>query len=250
MLNRFADFYRNRGGTGLRIKPGSPEQCNFQVKTYLHESLITMIHQIFIEEKPFIICDEISTSLQEEINQNKLIVMEEPEIKNVPSFLHTLKDPSVYGYVWKSSHPGDILQILMKNFEHWQAAGGLISNIRGDILFIFRLGKWDLPKGKIEGGETPEIAAVREVREETGLINIHIGSKLTETWHAYHQFGKDIIKQTHWFKMQFTGTELTVPQIEEDILDIQWIKPENIGKYLRYSYPNLKLVFREAGYQI
>lgn len=105
-------------------------------------------------------------------------------------------------------------------------------------------------KSGMDAGETPEMTARREVAEETGLHNIHIEGKLADTWHAYHQFGKDIMKQTHWFKMQFTGTELTVPQIEEDILDIQWIKPDNISKYMRYSYQNLQTVFESAGYKV
>lgn len=209
-----------------------------------------MVRQIFIEEKPVIICNEIPPSLYEDIHHHNLILMEEPDVKNIPSLLQTLKDHAVHGYVWKSGDPENIFQSLLKYFDHWQAAGGLISNIRGDVLLIFRRGKWDLPKGKIENSETPEAAAKREVTEETGLKNIHIEKQLVDTWHAYHQFGKDIMKQTHWYKMQFTGTELTVPQIEEDILDIQWIKPENIDKYLRYSYPNLKMVFLSAGYKV
>ncbi|MGH2643113.1 MAG: NUDIX hydrolase [Chitinophagaceae bacterium] len=211
---------------------------------------ILIMQNIIIHGKPVIICDQITERIQARITNEHLIQMHEPDLKNIESLLHALQDNAVYGYVWLSHQPEAVFKSLISHFEHWQAAGGLIVNYRDQVLLMFRRGKWDLPKGKMEPDETPEITARREVTEETGLHNLHIESKLSDTWHAYHQFGKDIMKQTHWFKMQFTGTELTVPQIEEDILDIQWIKPENISKYLQYSYPNLKTVFESAGYKI
>lgn len=209
-----------------------------------------IMENIFIHEKPVIICDNITEKIKSRISSEQLIQMHEPELKNIESLLHALEDNAIHGYVWQSHQPEAVFQKLMSHFEIWQAAGGLIINYQGQVLLMFRRGKWDLPKGKMEENETPERTARREVTEETGLHHIHIENKLTDTWHAYHQFGKDIMKQTHWYKMQFTGTELTVPQIEEDILDIQWIKPENISKYMKYSYPNLKAVFESAGYEI
>lgn len=208
------------------------------------------MQNIFIHEKPVIICDQVTENIRSQISSEQLILMQEPDTKNMDALLHTLEDNAIHGYVWQSSHPESILSELMRHYEHWQAAGGLIVNERGEVLLMFRRGKWDLPKGKMDANETPEMTAIREVKEETGLHHIHIESKLTDTWHAYRLFEKDIMKQTHWYKMQFSGTELTIPQIEEDILDIQWIKPENIEKYLRYSYPNLKSVFLSAGYKI
>lgn len=208
------------------------------------------MQNIFIHEKPVIICDQITENIHSQISSEQLILMQEPNTKNMDALLHTLEDNAIRGYVWQSSHPESIFSELMRHYEHWQAAGGLIVNERGEVLLMFRRGKWDLPKGKMEADETPEMTAIREVKEETGLHHIHIENKLTDTWHAYRLSGKDIMKQTHWYKMQFSGAELTIPQIEEDILDIQWIKPENISKYMRYSYPNLKTVFESAGYEV
>lgn len=208
------------------------------------------MQNIFIHEKPVIICDQITENIHSQISSEQLILMQEPNTKNMDALLHALEDNAIRGYVWQSSHPESIFSELMRHYEHWQAAGGLIVNERGEVLLMFRRGKWDLPKGKMEADETPEMTAIREVKEETGLHHIHIENKLTDTWHAYRLPGKDIMKQTHWYKMQFSGGELTIPQIEEDILDIQWIKPENISKYMRYSYPNLKTVFESAGYEV
>jgi 8-oxo-dGTP pyrophosphatase MutT (NUDIX family) len=113
---------------------------------------------------------------------------------------------------------------------------------------MFRRNKWDLPKGKQDEGESLEECAVREVREETGLQQITLTDKITETFHYYPLKEKKVLKHTYWYRMQFTGTELTIPQIEEDIMDIQWIKPENLGKYLKFSYKNIEDVFLKAGY--
>lgn len=203
---------------------------------------------LFIHNKPVIICSDIDDKISEKITDEQFILLKDPELQNINALLGSLKEETLPGYVWETAHQDELLKKLMEHYEHWQAAGGLITNPKGEILLMFRRRKWDLPKGKMDAGETPEETALREVTEETGLFNIHIEKKLIDTWHAYHQFGKDILKQTHWYKMSFTGTELTIPQIEEDIMDIQWIRPENIAKYLRYSYPNLKLVFEEAGY--
>jgi 8-oxo-dGTP pyrophosphatase MutT (NUDIX family) len=205
---------------------------------------------LFIQQKPIIICKEVNEILQQRIADEQLILLKDPGDQNTASLLETLKDDAVHDYVWQTGDPDALLQRLVKRYQHLQAAGGLITNAAGEILLMFRRGKWDLPKGKMEENETPEETALREITEETGLRNINIEKKLTETWHAYHQFGQDLLKQTHWFKIRFTGTELTVPQIEEDIMDIQWIRPENLSKYLPYAYPNLKAVFSTAGLQV
>ena len=130
------------------------------------------------------------------------------------------------------------------------AAGGLITNPAGEVLLMFRRGKWDMPKGKQDEGESLEACALREVQEETGLQNIKLGHLITETWHYYSLKEKKILKHSYWYRMYFTGTELTGPQIEEDIMDIQWIRPDNLGKYMQYSYQNIVDVVAKAGYKL
>lgn len=147
-------------------------------------------------------------------------------------------------------NPTALFDRVSRHFTLFTAAGGLITNPTGEILLMFRRGKWDLPKGKLDDGETLEECALREVSEETGLHSITLGEKITETYHYYPWKGKKILKASHWYRMHFTGNELTVPQIEEDILDIQWIRPENLGKYMQYSYRNIMDVMEKAGYVI
>ncbi len=110
-------------------------------------------------------------------------------------------------------------------FKMLEAAGGVVENEKNELLVFFRRDFWDLPKGKIDAGETPEQAAVREVQEETGLKNVILGDFIDHTWHTYRQKKERILKKTWWFKMQTTDTEL-VPQTEEDIEEIGWVEPK------------------------
>ncbi len=207
---------------------------------------------LFIYNKPVILSSASERTTQDFSTYRKIF---NPDTSLIFSQLQLLKKDDTKGLYIQTNESKKIFNAILAHFQHWQAAGGLILNPSGEILLMFRKGKWDLPKGKMEAGERPEETALREITEETGLKNIKIIKKLTETWHSYptsvynevHKDQKDILKQTHWFQIDFTGDELTVPQIEEDIIDIQWIKQENINHYLIYSYPNLKQVFHSAG---
>lgn len=116
---------------------------------------------------------------------------------------------------------------LKKDFESLykilEAGGGVVANENGDILTMFRRNSWDLPKGKIDKGETKEAAAIREVQEETGLDKVELGDFLLETNHTYkNRKGKRVIKRTYWYKM--TTKEMALqPQIEEDIELCEWM---------------------------
>lgn len=114
-------------------------------------------------------------------------------------------------------------------FKFVEAAGGYVENERGELLVMFRRGSWDLPKGKIDAGETPPQAAVREVQEETGLQNVFLNPPeptaawLCDTWHTYIHKENRHLKRTYWFRMRTTDTQ-TVPQTEEDIEEILWVR--------------------------
>ncbi|MBK7408864.1 MAG: NUDIX hydrolase [Saprospirales bacterium] len=121
------------------------------------------------------------------------------------------------------------LQGLIDDFhslhKFLEAAGGLVFNREGKALFIFRRGKWDLPKGKLDRGEMPPQAAIREVQEETGLHEVSILHDLCATFHTYREKGKRILKKTHWYAMQ-TPEQQLVPQAEEDIEKAVWVDME------------------------
>jgi 8-oxo-dGTP pyrophosphatase MutT (NUDIX family) len=121
------------------------------------------------------------------------------------------------------------------------AAGGLVLNEHAALLMIFRRGKWDLPKGKLDEGETIEQCAVREVEEETGVRGIILGEKIDITRHEYFDqwINEEAIKETHWFKMTASLDAKLIPQMEEDITEIKWVKDDELKKCLENSYPTI-----------
>lgn len=120
-----------------------------------------------------------------------------------------------------------------------QAAGGAVVDEQGRLLAIRRLGKWDLPKGKVDKGEGIEAAALREVREECGLQELRIIETLPVTWHTYERKGRQHLKRTDWFLMQGTADEVLAPQLEEDITDVRWMTAAEVAAMKADTYPSL-----------
>lgn len=145
----------------------------------------------------------------------------------------------------------DDLEKLWANFSGMfriiEAAGGIVENKNGEILFIKRLGKWDIPKGKIEKGESLKQAAVREIEEETGLENVDIQRFINTTYHIYKErSGEKILKTTHWFYMKYLGENIPKPQIEEGITEVSWKNTTEaehvvIGK----TFKNIELILQQ-----
>jgi 8-oxo-dGTP pyrophosphatase MutT (NUDIX family) len=121
------------------------------------------------------------------------------------------------------------------------AAGGLVFNEKNELLMIFRRGFWDLPKGKLDKGETIESCAVREVEEETGIKNIELGKFAGITKHQYFDkhINEEVMKESHWFVMNISGKQKLIPQTEEDITEIRWVKKSELKIYLNKSYKNI-----------
>ena len=121
------------------------------------------------------------------------------------------------------------------------AAGGIVLNPENELLFIYRRGKWDLPKGKLDEGETIPECAVREVEEETGIRNIVLGRFVGITKHEYFDewVKADVLKETHWYEMKIETNQTLIPQTEEDIEDIKWIPLPQLQPYLDDSYVSI-----------
>ncbi|HET7360783.1 MAG TPA: NUDIX hydrolase [Salinimicrobium sp.] len=134
---------------------------------------------------------------------------------------------------------------LLKKLPLVSAGGGLVFNDKNEILFIHRKGKWDLPKGKIEDGESIEETALREVEEETGVQGLEITKFLRKTYHIFHRGGKYKLKVTHWFEMRTSYTGLLKPETSEGIKKAKWKNSEKAEKALANSYANIKLLFPE-----
>lgn len=142
----------------------------------------------------------------------------------------------------------DSFDRLKKDFKSLyitiKASGGLVITEDQEALFIFKRGKWDLPKGKIDKGESKEDAAIREVEEETGVTNLKLGDRLCKTRHTFKtRAGKRAIKKTYWYHMT-THKQALVPQVEEDIEKVEWIPPTDMLTDHYTCYNNLKLVIK------
>jgi 8-oxo-dGTP pyrophosphatase MutT (NUDIX family) len=128
-------------------------------------------------------------------------------------------------------------------FKYIEAAGGLVTLPDNRILVIKRRGKWDLPKGKAEKGESLKETAVREVVEECGLIvNPQITHELAHTYHVYYPDGKSVLKHTAWFAMSYDGDDSVFPQTEEDISDVVWLPENQLNIVLQNTYESVKHV--------
>ncbi|GMQ26583.1 NUDIX domain-containing protein [Algoriphagus sp. oki45] len=123
-----------------------------------------------------------------------------------------------------------------------KAAGGLVSK-KDKILMIYRLGKWDFPKGKMDRGETPEQCAKREVEEECNIM-VKLRTPILKTWHTYTQNRKSILKKTYWYSMDSLNDATMKPQIEEGIEDIQWMSEADAKTALINSYPSMRYLFK------
>ena len=132
-----------------------------------------------------------------------------------------------------------LFEELKKEFAYIEAAGGLIKQNQ-NYLFIFRLGKWDLPKGKLDPGETSTQAAIRECEEECGISQLTIEKELPSTYHIYPYKGKHALKTTYWYLMNCSDTKILVPQTEENITKAEWLDENTIkNEVVKNTYPSV-----------
>ncbi|MBQ4284830.1 MAG: NUDIX domain-containing protein [Bacteroidales bacterium] len=135
---------------------------------------------------------------------------------------------------------------ICAEFKEVNAAGGLVSNRRGDYLLIRRDNLWDLPKGHQEPGEDISVTALREVQEETGVDKLKLRDLICITDHCYRRDDIWHLKHTWWYDMLYTDPVDLTPQREEDITTAAWVAKSSLPPYLKNTYPSIAEVFREA----
>lgn len=194
------------------------------------------MYKVFINNKPLILAE---ASFLQETTDRILVTKYAGKQKFLYSFIDTLeKSPHYDGIVLLTNDLAKLWGDFQDVFKIIEAAGGVVFNEKQEALLIYRLKTWDLPKGKIDKGETPEVAAVREIQEETGLNVVKLGEFLCHTYHTYEQKGKRILKRTYWYKMTTAETKLT-PQYSEDIEQAEW---HDLTKFLQAKptiYPSI-----------
>jgi 8-oxo-dGTP pyrophosphatase MutT (NUDIX family) len=150
-----------------------------------------------------------------------------------------MQQPEVHAGVYFHTNLDELKKAFFKKFTLVQAAGGYVINENNELLLIFRRGKWDLPKGKLDKGETLEQCAVREVKEETGLNDVNLTHPLLTTYHTYHEGSRYMLKESHWYHMKAKGNQLLIPQKEENIEKIIWAKKGELSQFLPQSFPSI-----------
>jgi 8-oxo-dGTP pyrophosphatase MutT (NUDIX family) len=202
------------------------------------------MYKIYINEKPVFIC-----SAQEFPNIEKLGYPTINEVDSVffnTNFRKNLENK--IGLVLISNDTDETFKRFSESLKIIEAAGGLIFNSdRTKILFIYRRNKWDLPKGKIDDGESIKKAAWREVAEECGLTSHRIEEHLIDTYHIYLLKEKWILKKSYWYIMSAEEEKL-VPQLEEDITKAEWIPISEIMDLIKEeTYPTIVDILSEIG---
>ena len=137
---------------------------------------------------------------------------------------------------------------FIKLYKLIEAAGGLVKNSSDQVLIIYRREKWDLPKGKLEKKETPEIGAIREVEEECGIDNLKIIKLIDKTYHTYKLGKKDILKRTYWFEMISNSTKKLIPQTEEEITEVKWFNKKDLVEVVQNTFPSIIEILKKGGY--
>jgi 8-oxo-dGTP pyrophosphatase MutT (NUDIX family) len=198
-----------------------------------------MFIKIYFGDKPLFLCDAIDKTIEPFVHHDDAVFIDELDTHTVKTMIHEIQQPQIHAGVFFHSDLDKLKKALFKKFTIIKAAGGLVTNQTDEVLLIFRRGKWDLPKGKLDEGENLEQCAVREVEEETGLRNITLLSPLMITYHTYHEGSKFILKESHWYNMKVSGEQKLIPQLEEEIHEIKWVKNTELQSYMKNSFPSV-----------
>ena len=162
---------------------------------------------------------------------------------NFEDLIKKIEKKEITNVVLYSKNESKLLKRLHKLLPVVVAGGGLVLNQDNDFLFIHRNGKWDLPKGKAEKGESIEQTSIREVEEETGVRRLEITNYLGHTYHTFSRKGKVKLKLTHWFIMETDFNKKLKPQKKEGIDKAVWLNKEMATIALKESYANIRELF-------
>lgn len=188
------------------------------------------MYKVFIENTPIHIQKEIESS---KIFKEFMPILEKEKLNDLLLVLRSQTENKLT----LSLEDGER---FFSGLQQIEAAGGVVYHTTlKKYLFIHRNGKWDLPKGKIDQGETSEKAAVREIREECGITGLKLIKPIDITYHCYELHDNTWIKKTHWFYFEYNKNELLAPQLEEGITTARWFDKEEFHRILANTFGNI-----------
>lgn len=204
------------------------------------------MYSIYFNNRKLSVCP-----LKENTNYNSNAVVyynsNDLNTKQLPEFMESNQKINLLVLPVEENKIDCVFEKICSEFNQINAGGGLVRNLAGEYLLIFRNGKWDLPKGKQEAGEDIKVTAVREVEEECGIDSLELGNLLCVTHHTYRMNGEFMLKHTFWYNMEYKGDATLKPQTEENIEMCKWVKREEIAELVKDTYPSIKRVFEVAG---
>lgn len=209
--------------------------CNKNSATFCsvsHLLIMAQIYRIYINQTALIITEFIPNPAQ---NYQQI----DSQSFDFNTFYNRVKaDLLPMLYLVHTPHAKNFFKQIKSSVNFIKAAGGLVSNEENKFLFIYRKGKWDLPKGKLDDCEKAKTCALREVEEETGVRVKKPGDKICSTYHIYsNNGGKPYLKKTSWYKMRAENPAELRPQIEEDITEVRWLGLSELGVVKENTYP-------------
>lgn len=203
--------------------------------------------KIYINNKPLILTTDARAYIAGNPVAEGYIYFEGAFPRHFRLALQHIGKPGTLGAIIEDFSPESLQAELYELFTPIDAGGGVVLNENNDVLMIYRRGKWDLPKGKCDEGETIDECALREVSEETGLHKLKLGEKICDTYHVYSQNKQNLLKRTAWYKMKGTIKEEPVPQAEENIQEVRWVNDEDLPLVVYKSYEAIREVMQKAG---
>ncbi len=193
-----------------------------------------MMPKIFVNDKPIILTTKVK---KEKHFKNYLL-----STVNIGKIIKELNSTDIEGIRLIGKKEDKLLKSFLKKLPNVIAGGGKVYNADGEILFIYRNDKWDLPKGKIEGNESIEQTALREVEEETKVNGLKIVKPLETTYHIFKRNGRLQLKITYWFEMTSNYIGVLEPQEDEGITRVEWLNPKQIKEAMENSYANIRIL--------
>jgi 8-oxo-dGTP pyrophosphatase MutT (NUDIX family) len=204
-----------------------------------------MVRKIYFGDKPLFIAEKKTEELKPYLEKKNTEVLKNIKKDELNSLITKMQEAKTNAGIILYDSSTEAFNALKKEFTLIQASGGLVYD-KNKVLLIFRRGKWDLPKGKLDEGEDLGQCALREIKEETGLADIKLEQTLCTTYHTYYERGQHILKESHWHLILGNDNNPLMPQTDEDIEKCEWVNINNLSSYMENAPASIIDVIQEG----